>query len=844
MIAMVPDRLRQVGRPLVASLSIAAAAALASAATSADQEAATGLSSGDRSSELRFENPAPGGKSTMIGQDARLQLVVTAQATGGEIHDATRAVSFAAAPVGVLHVAPHGLATPLGNGTAIVTATDAQGQTAEATVEVTRFSDNRPLSFPTQVVPLFTKMGCNGGGCHGKASGQNGFRLSLLGFGPRDDYVHLVHESRGRRVFPAAPDRSLLLMKATNATPHGGGQRMVSDSHEYRVLRRWIAQGMPYGDGREPTVVGIDVTPQQRRLFPSSSQQLAVVARYSDGTTQDITRAAQYDSNDPDMAEVSEDGYVQLRDVAGDVAVMARYQGHVTVFRADIPWTQETDRQAPQDWPEPRNIVDEAVFNKLRSLGISLSSPCGDDAYLRRLTLDIAGRLPTLAEVEQFNSDQGPDRREALLERLLASDDYADFFANKWNAILRNRRSSEQSQFGAWVFHGWIRDCLAENRPYDEFVRDIITASGSMASNPPVVWYRQVPDVAERAEDAAQLFLGQRIRCARCHHHPYEKWSQSDYTQMSAFFAGVVQKIDQGPFDLAFVSRVGPTTAPHPKTGKPLPPAGLDGSTAPIGPTDDPRERLVDWMVERDNPFFAKALVNRYWKHFLGRGLVEPEDDLRVTNPPSNPELLDGLAHSFIESGYDLKALIRTICQSHVYGLDSEPAGNNLLDRRSFSRFYPKRLTAEVLLDAVDDVTFSKSEFAGVPSGTRAVALPDPGFESYFLTLFGRPNAATACECERVQEASLAQSLHLLNSDEIQAKLSADGGRAALLAGDQSRSVEAKVSELYLRGYSRPPRDDELQAALAYLAEKENPRHAYEDLVWSLINSKEFMFNH
>ena len=526
---MATDQRQQRTRLLPFRLLIAAAAAhgfglaCANEAVEPAFENKPPLENTDASYDLKFENPGADATTELAGQDARLQIIVTALHADGEAQDRTRQVSFTVTPPDVVRIDATALVTPLAGGIAAITATDDQGRSAEVAVEVLALDEKKPLSFPSQIVPLFTKMGCNGGGCHGKASGQNGFRLSLLGFGPRDDYAHLVHESRGRRVFPAAPDRSLLLLKATNTTPHGGGQRLETDSHEYRILRRWIAQGMPYGDGSEPKVVGIDVVPHQRRLAPLASQQLAVVARYSDGTTQDITRAAQYDSNDKEMAEVSEHGLVQLRELAGDVAVMARYQGHVSVFRADIPWNQTSDSTKAVAWPEPQNVIDEAVFAKLRSLGIPISSPCDDASYLRRITLDIAGRLPTLTEIEAFAADASANRRAALLDRLLASDDYASFFASKWSAILRNQRSSEQSQFGAWVFYDWIRESLAANKPYDQFVRDIVTASGSMASNPPVVWYRQVPDLAERAEDAAQLFLGQRIRCARCHHHPYRK---------------------------------------------------------------------------------------------------------------------------------------------------------------------------------------------------------------------------------------------------------------------------------------------------------------------------------
>lgn len=790
---------------------------------------------------LEIENDAAA--SVLSGRDARVQLVVTATSTDQSRSDSTHQVSFTSDPVGVVEVDSSALVIPLADGEAKITAHHSNGLTAETTVTVTNTGNEAPISFPGRIVPIFTKLGCNGGGCHGKAAGQNGFKLSLLGFEPTEDYEHLVRESRGRRISPASPAQSLLLTKALNTAPHGGGQRLELDSHEYRMLRRWIAQGMPYGSGDEPQVVSIEVLPQHRRLSAKASQQLSVVAHLSDGSSEDVTRAAVYESNDEEMAEVSATGLVQLHELAGDVAVMARYQGQVTVFRADIPLS--TSMAAADRLPESvDNVVDSFVFKKLRSLGIPPSPTCNDATFLRRVCLDIAGRLPTVRELDQFESDDDPEKRAKVVDRLLASRDYADYFAGKWNAILRNRRTTGELKFANLAFHQWIRDSLYSGKPYDEFVREIITASGTVASHPPVAWFQQVPDINQRTEDAAQLFLGQRIQCARCHHHPYEKWSQADYAQMSAFFSTVSKKNEADPGEPGFFARFGGASARHPKTGKSLTPTALDADNTAIAADDDPRRHLAHWMTDPNNPFFARMLVNRYWKHFLGRGLVEPEDDMRVTNPPSNPELLDGMAEAFVDSGYDLKALVRMIVLSRTYQFDSDAVDGNLADRRSYSRFYPRRLQAEVLLDAIDHVTQTPTRFSNMPPGTRAVALPDTGFSSYFLTVFGRPSSTTACECERSGEANLTQSLHLLNSEEIQQKLANDVGRAARLAADEARSDEQKIRELYRVALSRNPRDAELKATLAYLAGKTNQREAYEDVVWSLINSKEFLFNH
>lgn len=807
---------------------------------------------------LWIENGDRSPANELRGSDGRLQLVVSAAAADGEVRDFTRTAEISAQPAGLVEIDDSGLVIPLADGVVTVTARlpdvsaadsgEAGSRRLKATAElfVSGIGQEPPIHFQHQIIPIFTKLGCNGGGCHGKISGQNGFRLSLLGFEPREDFEYLVKESRGRRISPAMPQQSLLITKATGEVPHGGGQRLQTDSYEYRLLWRWIAQGSPYGDTDAPDVESIEIHPASRRLAPGESQQLSVVARYTDGSVEDVTPAAVYESNDPSMAEVTSTGLVELNQLVGDVAVMARFQGHVAVFNADIPIVRDDASGSEFDWSEPRNVVDAKVFDKLRSLGLPPSPPCDDESFLRRATLDIAGRLPTLDEVRSFAADSRPsqEKRDDLIDRLLDSEDYADYFAGKWGAILRNRRTSGSLQFTNLAFYQWIRQSLYDNKPYDQFVGELLTASGSPANNPAVSWYAQVPDLEQRTEDAAQLFLGQRVQCARCHHHPFEKWSQADYAQLAAFFSLVSKKPNDSATEAEFYSRPGAPTAKHPKTGQPLSPTGLDGQPLTISAGDDPRVHLVEWMVAPENPFFAKTLVNRYWKHFLGRGLVEPEDDMRVTNPPSNPALLDAMAEQFVASDYDLKALIRLICQSRTYSFTSDGLDENIQDRRSHSRYYPKRLTAEVLLDAVDHVTQSPTTFQGLPPGTRAVSLPDTNFNSYFLTVFGQPKSTTACECERTQEANLAQSLHLLNSAEVQAKLSAETARAARLAESDPANDADMVRELYQVAFARLPSDAELESVIDYINGRENRREAMEDLVWTLINSKEFLFNH
>lgn len=788
--------------------------------------------------------PDLGRELQIVGQDARVQIIVSASHTNGRQSDVTRAVRYVVEPADILSIDETGLMTPLKNGTATVTATLGE-RTTTASVHVADMENQRSMNFKNQIVPVFTKLGCNSGGCHGKASGQNGFKLSLLGFYPEDDYEFLVKESRGRRIFPPAPDKSLLLTKPIGASPHGGGKRMEKDSYEYRMIRRWIEKGMPYGLDSDPVVTSIQCYPAGRVLGQKEDQQITVYATYSDGTIEDVTRMALFEPNDTELAEVSETGLVSTLDLSGEVAIMARYQGQVSTFRATVPLGIEV-----AETPPVRNLIDEAVFNKLKLLGIPPSPVCDDATFLRRVSIDITGTLPTEAEVRDFLADSSSGKRAQLVDRLLDSPEYADYFANKWNMVLRNKKRQNEDQPGTYMFHQWIWNSLYDNKPYDQFVKEIVTASGDPNMNPPVIWYREVADANQQVEDVAQLFLGVRIQCARCHHHPFEKWSQNDYYGLAAIFSRVGKKdlgaeVGNRLRDRRVFHNEGVAQTANPRSGVQLKPTALGSEPFEIPAERDPRFYLADWMARKDNAFFARSLVNRYWKHFFSRGIVEPEDDMRETNPPSNPELLDGLARHFIESDFDLKELVRTICNSSTYQLSAFPNEHNLKDKQNFSRYYPKRLTAEALYDGFHQVTNSSQNYSGLPAGTRAVQLPDSSVGPYFLKVFGQPQADTACECERSQEANLAQSLHLLNSSEVQNKISSGSGRAAMLANDKQRSHDEKIRELYRWVYSREPDAEELQIALGHLDKHpEDVKIAYEDILWALINTKEFLFNH
>jgi hypothetical protein len=712
--------------------------------------------------------------------------------------------------------------------------------------------EDEELNFVHDVVPILTKAHCNSGACHAKADvGQRGFRLSLLGFEPQEDYEHIVKEAKGRRVFPNAPEQSLFLLKATNTVPHGGGNKLARGSEEYKTLVKWIGQGMPYADESDPELTAIELEPSRMTMAKKAKQQLKVTAKYSDGSERDVTELALYEANDKAMATAGEKGLVETSDLPGNVAVMVRYSGKVSVFSVSIPLGAPVE-----NLPATSNFVDELVFQNLKEIGVP-PSPVSDDAtFLRRVTLDIAGRLPTIEEAAAFAADTNADKRDRVIDALLDSPDYADYFANKWATLLKNRRESKADITANFAFHSWVRDSLLANKPYDQFVREILAATGTIVENPPVAWYKRVKLPEQQLEDVAQLFLGVRMQCAQCHHHPFERWSQGDYYSLAAFFSQVGRKPTAiAGEDLIFHKR-GTAQYVNKKTEQPVKPAGLGGPSLEVAPDDDPRLQLADWMAEESNPFFAKVLVNRYWKHFFKKGLVEPEDDLRDTNPPTNPELLDALAKHFIESDFDLKEAIRVIVSSKTYQLSAQPNEHNVVDHQNFSHFYPKRLQAEVLLDAVDCLTGATTSFADLPMGTRAVALPDNSYNSSaFLKVFGRPDAASVCECERVQSSSLAQSLHLMNSSEVKGKLATAGGRADRLAKSEEEDAK-KIHEIYLAAFSRPPTGEELSIAESHIniprtdsagkpiAPATAKKMAYEDLLWAIMNTKEFLYNH
>jgi len=708
------------------------------------------------------------------------------------------------------------------------------GNILNVPVRVIGSSGPRRYHFEKDIVTLFGRFGCNASGCHGKAEGQNGFKLSVFGFDPAADYTALVKEARGRRVFAAAPDRSLLLTKASGQIAHGGGIRIPAGSEAYETIRGWVAAGCPVGRADEPGVERIRVEPAERVLDMHAGQQLRVSARYTDGRIADVTHLARFQSNNDAVASVAADGRVTASDVPGETAVMASFMNEVAVGRVLVPRADKVDFPI---LPE-HNLIDPVVDNKLRKLQIVPSGLADDAEFLRRAFLDLIGTLPTADEVRKFLADTDAQKRGKLIDGLLDRPEYADFWALKWSDVLRVDRQALGAR-DAYAYYRWVRESIVENKPFDRLTRELVTAEGPLDEVPAAAFYKAVPKPGEAANTLAQVFLGVRIGCAECHHHPFDRWGQSDYYGMAAFFTPVtVKKLGPGE---AVVAQ-GEAMARHARSGESVRAMPLGGKA--VAGSGDRRADLAAWITAPDNPYFARNVVNRLWAHFLGRGLVEPVDDVRSTNPPSNPELHDALAKQFVESKYDVKAMIRLICASRVYQTASAPNATNRRDEQNYSRALFKRPGAEVMMDMVTQTTGVAEKFDGAPLGTRAIQLWDSKVRHYFLRQFGRPSRASACECERNDEPNIAQVLHLLNSDFIHDRLRHDGGTIARLCREQADDRRV-LEELWLTFLSRPPRPGELKPAFDHLGKKANTRReAFEDIGWALLNTKEFLFNH
>ena len=693
------------------------------------------------------------------------------------------------------------------------------------------------VDFVNDVMPLLSRLGCNGSACHGKAEGQNGFKLSVFGHDPEGDFRALTKESRGRRISPAAPGDSLLLRKITGAVGHGGGIRVAKGSKPYNLLRDWIRGGTAFEITDRPALVKVRLEPARAMMKFGARRSLKVVAEFSDGSKRDVTWLSVFHSNDTGMANVAEDGTVTIGSAIGQTSVMTRYHGKVAVFQAIIPRPG-----APVAYPKlpVHNFIDGLVDQHLKRLNITPSGLADDATFLRRVYLDVIGRLPTAAEADAFLNNLAKDKRAKLVEALLARPEFADYWALQWSDLLRVDRL-KLGHDSAHKYFKWIHGAFAANKPLDQFARELLTAEGPLAEQPSGFFFRAAKNTGDMAAMASQVFLGVRITCAECHQHPYDRWTQQDYHGMRGFFQQVSYKASAG--GSALLAEGNPVIK-HPRTGKVIQPYPLGNAMPEQAPEGDRRRVLVDWMTAPDNPYFARNLANRLWAHFLGRGLVMPVDDLRETNPPSNPELLDALATDLVKNKYDLKAMIRTITASRTYQLSPTPNTTNVKDEQNFSRALFRRLPAEVLMDAVCDVTGIDEKFDGVPRGYRAVQLWDSQVQHYFLKLFGRPARATVCECERVTGATIGQALHLMNSPNLQSKLAHEAGQLKRLT-QKHADDGALVEQLYLAAFSRRPTREELGNALEYLGSRRfQRRKAVEDLAWSLMNSLEFIFNH
>ena len=780
-------------------------------------------------------------------------------------------------------------------------------------LELRGASAAEPPSFVNDVEPVLTRFGCNSGGCHGKLAGQNGFRLSLRGYAPEADHVALATEEYGRRIGGLDPAQSLLLLKATGGLPHGGGRLFAGDSAAARTLCDWIAAGAPGPVADERRVVAVSVSPKEIVLAPGEVRQLVVTATWSDGAEKEVTALTRFHSNDAAYATVSTEGVVRGEQY-GEVAVVVSYAGLVDTVVISSPFPQEV---AVERFAARRNLVDDHVMEKLRALHIPPADDCDDATFLRRLMLDLVGTLPDPEEVRAFLADTSPDKRALLVERLLERPEFTDFWTLQLSDLLQNRKERDhdvRGVKGVRSFHAWLRGQVAANRPWNALVRDVLTARDAA---PAVGWWivtvgeKQAVE-SEAADSAAQAFLGVRIGCARCHNHPLEKYTQDDYYHFTAFFSrvaldrrppaegatlllvgsrqqrdlqrqkgGAEQELakllaptgDGGqPADPIQIeakqkqitqlgeeierARIAPVTATQPRTGRQLPPQGLDRRAAEIAGGADPRERLAEWIISPDNPAFAAAIVNRLWKHFFAVGLVEPVDDLRATNPPSNAPLLEALTGEFVRSGHDLRHVMRLLVNSRTYQLTSDTTAANANDRRFHSHYYPRRLPAEVLADAIAKATAVPDAFAGAPEGTRAIQLPGPQADSYFLSTFGRSDRVTACACERSGDVTLPQLLHLQNSDTILGKIRSDVGTLARLltatAADPADpaagpaagpAADPLVEGLFLATVSRLPQPAERAAVDAALSGADRGEGAC-DLLWALLNAKEFTFNH
>jgi hypothetical protein len=768
--------------------------------------------------------------------ESRQQLIAEATVSNHQ-EDWTAKVKWSSSNPQVASVDSNGLVKPISDGDAVISA-DTKASTH---VHVTNSKAPFTWSFRNNVIPVMTKVGCNQGACHGALSGKNGFKLTLRGYDPDVDYDTLTRQSVGRRVSLADPAASLMLLKPTFTIPHGGGKRFSTDSIEYRILSEWIAEGAPAPQPNDPEITGLEVFPAAATLATGAEQQLVVRAKYSDGRVEDVSHWVKYSSNNEGVASVDDNGRVKMNG-PGEVAVTLWYSSRVLYSRLTVPFSNQIASDAYAKFPR-HNYIDDLVLDKLKKLNIAPSGECDDSTFIRRAFLDAAGILPSAEEVETFLADKSPAKRTALIDKLIARDEFVDYWAYKWSDLLLVS-SKRLNSTAMWTFYDWIRESVKQDKPWDQFANEIFTSSGSSRENGALNYFVLHKDPIDLAETSTEAFLGQRITCARCHNHPLEKWTQKQYYEMVNLFTRVGIKNGSEPGEnVVFAKTSGDIM--HPRLLKPLDPTPLDGKSIPLDSPIDRRIAFDQWLTSPSNPYFARSLVNRVWANFMGRGIINPVDDTRATNPASNEDLIAALTKDFVEHHYDVDYLIRTIMNSGVYQLSAESNATNQNDNVFYSKYIIKRLPAEVILDAYSQVTGVPTPYPGYPAGTRALQLPDTQVKSQFLTVFGRP-ARNVCDvAERSFDPTIAQALHVINGDTLNKKLSATDGYVALfqkLGLSDSRILE----HVYLTAFSRYPSETEKTALLAALSKSRatGREQALEDMLWSLLTSKEFLFNH
>ncbi|WZO96937.1 DUF1549 domain-containing protein [Isosphaeraceae bacterium EP7] len=712
------------------------------------------------------------------------------------------------------------------------------GHEVKVPVKVVEATATPPLSFRLDVMPIFMRSGCNTGSCHGAARGKDGFRLSLFGFDPDGDHFRLTREMPGRRINMAVPADSTVVEKSVGAVPHTGGKRFEPDSELNATLLNWITAGSANDDvTKVAKPIGLELYPRGGVLDgQGATQQMTVRAKYSDGTDRDVTKLAVFLTNNETSAAVTPDGLVTAGQ-RGEAFVMARYETF-TVGSQFVVLPKGLDFKYPEE-PEA-NFVDSLVAAKLKKLRITPSGLCDDQTFVRRVYLDVVGLTPTVEEFESFVASTDPEKRSKLVDELLGRKEFSEIWVNKWAEALQVRSTITISYKAMFLYYNWLVEKVSKDMPMDQMVRELLGASGGTFKNPATNFFQATNDTLLLTENVAQVFMGMRIQCAQCHNHPFDRWTQDDYYGFAAFFSQIGRKTGED-YRETIVFNSGGGEMNHPVGGRVMPPKFL-GAEAPDTAGKDRRILLAEWVASSKNPWFATSFANRVWAHFFGVGIVEPIDDFRVSNPASNPELLEELGKRFTDSKYNLKSMVREICNSRTYQRSTARNATNELDERNFAHANLRRIKAENLLDTISGVTETKDKFQGLPLGARAVQLADGGSSTYFLTTFGRATRETVCSCEVKMEPTLSQALHLLNGDTVNAKIKAGGVVERLV---KTRKLpEERISDLYERCLARKPTRAEIDKLMPSFGEGSNQTQALEDVFWALLNSREFLFNH